>query len=81
MPGNAQGITTSITFTPIAKWTLYGIGVFGNSVSNGQSLTEYETGLVYQFATNARVTLKYRDLLIAGVDQQNVYRAQIDYSF
>jgi len=81
LPGNAQGITTSITFTPIAKWTLYGIGVFGNSVSNGQSLTEYETGLVYQFATNARVTLKYRDLLIAGVDQQNVYRAQIDYSF
>ena len=31
-------------------------------------------------ALNATIVVKYRDLSIAGVEQENVYRAQIDYS-
>jgi hypothetical protein len=80
-PGNAEGITGSITVTPLAKVTIYGIGTFGNSISNGQSFSTWEAGIVYQFATNASVVLKYRDELINAVDQRNVYRGQIDYHF
>ena len=53
----------------------------GTLFPNGQSFTEWEAGIVYQFATNASVVFKYRDLLMASIDQQNVYRAQIDYHF
>ena len=80
-PGNAEGITGSITVTPIAKWTIYGIGTFGNSISNGMSFSEWEAGIVYQFATNASVVFKYRDLIMNSIDQLNVYRAQVDYHF
>jgi hypothetical protein len=80
-PGNAEGWTGSLTITPIARWTIYGIGFFGNSISNTQYLTEWEVGIVYQFASDASVVFKYRDLQMGGVGQMNLYRAQIDYEF
>jgi hypothetical protein len=72
-------VTASVS--PFPKWTVYGIYIPGSFQSNRQSLVEYETGVRYAFATNATIVVKYRDLSIAGVEQENVYRAQIDYSF
>ncbi len=80
-PGNAQGVTAQLSFDPITNWTIYGIGFFGNNVSNGQNLTEYEAGVVYKFAPSAKITFKIRDLRINNVDQHLLYRAQIDYTF
>ena len=60
---------------------MYGIYIPGSFQSNGQSFLEYEAGVRYTFASNATIVVKYRDLSIAGVEQQNVYRAQIDYGF
>ncbi len=80
-PGNAQGLTAQLGFDPIQGWTIYGVGFFGNSVSNGQSLQEWEAGVVYNFAPSSKITFKVRDLRIAGVEQFLLYRAQLDYSF
>jgi hypothetical protein len=30
---------------------------------------------------NATIRVLYRDLTMGGVDQQNTYRAQVDYTF
>ncbi len=80
-PGNYQAFTATASFSPIPGWTVYGIYIPGTFVSNGQGFLEYEAGIRYQFAPNATIVVKYRDLSIAGVEQQNVYRAQIDYTF
>ena len=80
-PGNAQGFTATANFTIGGGVSVYADWLTGNNVTNGQSLQEWEAGVVYSFAPNAKITLKYRDLQIAGVDQMNVYRAQVDYSF
>jgi len=80
-PGNYQAFTATASFSPIPGWTVYGIYIPGTFASNGQSFLEYEAGIRYQFAPNATIVVKYRDLSIAGVEQQNVYRAQVDYSF
>jgi hypothetical protein len=45
------------------------------------SFLEYEAGVRYTFASNATIVVKYRDLCIDGVEQQNVSRGQINYSF
>jgi hypothetical protein len=80
-PGNAQGLTAQLSFDPIQNWTVYGVGFFGNSVSNGQSLTEWEAGVIYTFAPSSRIIFKVRDLRIASVEQFLLYRAQLDYTF
>jgi S-layer homology domain len=80
-PGNYQAFTATLSFSPIPRWTVYGIYIPGSFQSNGQSFLEYEVGIRYQFAPNATVVFKYRDLSIASVEQQNVYRAQLDYNF
>jgi len=80
-PGNYRAFTATASFSPFPKWTVYGIYIPGSFQSNGQSFLEYEAGVRYTFASNATIVVKYRDLSIAGVEQQNVYRAQIDYSF
>jgi hypothetical protein len=80
-PGNAQGFFANLSVTPIQGITLYGNGLWGNSVSNSQNFTEWVVGIRYNFSANAAVTLKYRDLSMGGVEQQNVYRMQVDYSF
>jgi hypothetical protein len=53
----------------------------GNNVSNQMTFTSWATGVSYAWSTNAKITFKYRDLSMGNVDQQNVIRAQIDYSF
>jgi len=80
-PGNAQGFTGTVTWGFAPGWSLYGDYVTGNHVSNSQNIQEYEVGIKYGFAPNASVLVKYRDLRIAGVDQNNVLRAQLDYTF
>jgi hypothetical protein len=80
-PGNAQGITAQLSFSPIDNWSVYGIGFFGNAVSNGQTENEYEAGVVYNFAPSAKITFKVRSLTMASVEQFLLYRAQIDYTF
>jgi len=80
-PGNAQGLTLNLSVSPWQGITVYGNWLTGNNVSNSQPFTSYVFGISYGFAPNAKITLKYRDLSMGGVEQQNVYRAQVDYSF
>jgi len=80
-PGNGSGITGGLAFKPWDQWTLYGVGVWGNQASNGQSITEYEVGITYAFIQNASIVFKVREERTAGVEQFLLYRAQIDYSF
>jgi len=80
-PGNAQGLTLTAAWTPIDKCTLYLNWIGGNSVSNAQGFSEVEGGVIFNFATQATITFLYRDLQMNGVDQENLYRAEINYSF
>jgi hypothetical protein len=80
-PGNAQGVTATLSFTPVARWTVYGTFFGGNNISNGQSLTEYEAGVKWTFANNADITFLARDLRINSVEQLLLYRAELDYQF
>ena len=80
-PGNSQGFIAGATFGIAPRLTLFGTYLTGNHVSNSQPIQEYEVNLRYEFAPNASVLLKYRDLRINGIDQFNVYRAQMDYKF
>jgi hypothetical protein len=80
-PGNAQGCTATVSFTPFENWSVYFNYVTGNNVSNRMSLQEYEGGVIYTFSKNATIRVLYRDLTMGGVDQQSSYRAQLDFSF
>ncbi len=80
-PGNAQGFTATISFTPWEHWSIYGDFVTGNNVSNRMSLQEYEIGVIYTMSKNATIRVLYRDLTMGGVDQQNTWRAAMNYSF
>ena len=80
-PGNGNAWTVGIHITPITNWTLYGVGAFGNFASNGQQLSAYEVGVVYNFVQNASIVFKVREERIANIEQFLLYRAQIDYSF
>ena len=53
----------------------------GNTVSDQRTFTSWAAGVSYAWSTNAKITFKYRDLSMGGIDQASVYRAQIDYSF
>jgi hypothetical protein len=80
-PGNVQGFTVMGSIQPWEGWTIYLHWLTGNNVSNSQTITEYAGGVSYRFAPGAKITLKYRDLSMNGVEQLNVYRAQVDYGF
>ena len=80
-PGNAQGFTAIGSIQPWQGWTIFVQWLTGNTVSNSQSITSYVGGVSYAFSPGAKITLKYRDLSLNGVDQINVYRAQVDYGF
>jgi len=69
------------SWTPLRSLTLYANYLTGNNVSNGQSLRELETGVIYQLTVNASITLLYRDLQMAAIDQLNLYQAKLNYSF
>ena len=64
-----------------APLTLYATYLTGNNVSNGQPLWELETGVIFPLALNASITLLYRDLQMAGIDQLNLYRAELNVKF
>jgi len=80
-PGNGQGFIAEASWAFAPGWRLSGSYLTGNHVSNSQTIQEYEVNLRYEFAPNSSVLLKYRDLRINGIDQANVYRAQLDYKF
>jgi S-layer homology domain len=80
-PGNAQGFYANASVSPWQGITVYGNWLTGNNVSNSQPFNSWVVGISYGFAPNAKITLKYRDLSMQGIEQQNVYRAQVDYSF
>ena len=80
-PGNAQGFTVDVSVKPWAGWTIYVNYLTGNNVSDQRAFTSWGSGISYAWSTNAKITFKYRDLSMGNVDQANVYRAQIDYSF
>ena len=67
--------------TPWLHWTVYADYLSGSNVSNGMSITEYEVGVIYKLSAGATLHLLYRDLTMGGVDQQGLYRAQIEYDF
>jgi phage-related protein len=80
-PGNGSVWTAGLSFKPIDAVTLSGSGIWGNSTSNGQTLSEYDVSLTYAFIQNASITFRVREARIAGVEQFLLYRAQVDYSF
>jgi len=80
-PGNAQGVTATMSINPVDEWTLYVNYFGGSSASNGQALAEYEVGAQYAFAQQAQLWFLVRELRIAGIEQFLLYRAQIDYNF
>ncbi len=45
------------------------------------SLQEYEVGVIYTLSKNSTIRVLYRDLTMGGVDQQNTWRAALNYSF
>jgi hypothetical protein len=83
-PGDVQGVTFTTSFNPKqddTDWTIYGTFFAGNYISNAQSVTEYEAGVVYQFAPQAQVIFAVRDLSIAGIEQFLLYRTDVNYQF
>ena len=80
-PGNSKGLTATLTVTPWPHWTVYADYLTGSNVSNGMTITEYEVGVIYKLSAGATLHLLYRDLTMGGVDQQGLYRAQIEYDF
>ncbi len=80
-PGIGQGFTATISFTPWEHWSIYGDFVTGNNVSNTMSLQEYEVGVIYTLSKNSTIRVLYRDHTMGGVDQQNTWRAALNYSF
>ena len=70
-----------MSFSPVDKRTVYATYFGGSSVSNGQPLSEGEIGLQYAFVQNAQFWILARSLSIDGVQQVELYRAQIDYFF
>ncbi len=80
-PGNAQGLTVGLSFNPSKEWTVSANYFTGNNVSNGQGLNTYQVGVTYNFAQNATILFQVIELKINSVEQFQLYRAQIDYSF
>jgi len=80
-PGNSQGFTATASIEPWQGWRLYVNWLSGNTVSDQRTFTSWAAGVSYAWSTNAKITFKYRDLSMGGIDQASVYRAQIDYSF
>lgn len=80
-PGNGQGFTASAAWVINPTFTVAVTYLTGNTVSNSQGLTEWDASVAINFAPNSRLTFRYRDLTMNGVDQLNVYRAQFDFRF
>lgn len=80
-PGNGQGFTATLALTPFENFNFYVDYLTGRNVSNGMTLQEIETGIIYTFSKNTSVRVLYRDLTMGGVDQLATYRAQLDFSF
>jgi hypothetical protein len=80
-PGNARGFTATLSIEAWEGVSPYIDYLAGSSVSNGQAIQEYEAGVIWKFSTNATLTVLCRDLRISDVDQMNLWRGQIDYSF
>jgi hypothetical protein len=80
-PGNAQGFTGTVAWSINPTFTVFANYFTGNSVNNSQPETELDTGIAITIAPRTRVTLRYRDVTVNGIDQLNFYRAQFDYSW
>jgi hypothetical protein len=80
-PGNAQGFTGTVAWTINQTFTVFAEYFTGNSVSNSQPWNEFDGGVAINLAPNSRLTLRYRDVSVNGIDQFNLYRAQFDYRF
>jgi hypothetical protein len=83
-PGNVQGVLVTTTFNPVKDndaWTLYATFFGGNHVSNGQGVSEYEAGVEYTFAPQAQVVFLVRNLTISGVNQIQLVRTDVNYTF
>jgi len=80
-PGNAQGATGTLAWTINPTFTVFANYFTGNTVNNSQPESELDAGIAITLAPRTRLTLRYRDIVINGIDQFNFYRAQFDYSF
>jgi len=80
-PGNAQGFTATASIKPVKDWTISAQYLTGNNVSNQMTITSWEAKVAYAWSANAKITFKYGDLTMGGVDQANTYKAEITYSF
>ena len=80
-PGNSQGGTGTLAWVINPTFTVFANYFTGNTVNNSQPESELDAGLVITLATRTRLTLRYRDVVVNGIDQFNMYRAQFDYSF
>ena len=80
-PGNVRAFTAMLSFNPVPQWTIYGNLVTGSNVSNGQAVSEHEAGVRYELAPATEITLLLRNLIINGVQQLELYRAELNYAF
>jgi len=80
-PGNGNAFTADVSFKPWDWLTVGGVGMWGNSASNGQALAEYDIWASYAFIQNASITVRVRELRVSGVEQFLLYRAQVDYTW
>jgi hypothetical protein len=80
-PGNAQGFLGTVSWAINPLFTVSGGYLTGNNVSNSQPFSEWDAAVSVNVAPNARLTFRYADLSMNGVDQLNLYRAQFDYRF
>ncbi len=80
-PGNFQGFTGIVAYDLFDNLTLLGAYITGNSVSNGQTQTEWQAGFIYKFAPGTSVWVRYETHAIAGISQYVLYRAEMNYTF
>ena len=80
-PGNGQGFTAGVSAVLFGPLSVYFTYFTGNNVSNSQPLQEYEGGFRYRLAPNASVKTLIREMRINGIEQDLLYRAQLDYTF
>jgi hypothetical protein len=80
-PGNAQGFLVTAAWVINPTFTVAGGYLTGNHVNNSQTFQEWDASVSVNLAPNSRVTFRYADLVINGIDQLNLYRAQFDYRF
>jgi len=80
-PGDFQGFEGVLSFDVFDNLTLLGQYINGNNVFDGRSLTKWQAGVIYRFAPGTSLWVFYETASLAGISQQEEYRAEMNYTF